>query len=77
MLSAAQFPLVTSTKVLRDGISEEVEVKIVHDQALDTLPSIATNTLETSNEVHAFIYCQCFPDQVLLIALAEEFSHGL
>ena len=76
-LSAAQFPLVASTKVFRYGISEEVEVKVIHNEAFDTLSSITTDTFQAGNEVHAFIHCECFPNQVFLVALTKEFAHGL
>ena len=74
-LCAAKLPFVSSTKILRDGISEEVQVEIVHDEALDSLSSFTTNAFKAGNEVHAFVHCQCFPDQILLVALTKEFAH--
>lgn len=41
------------------------------------LASLAINTLEARNEIHTLINCKRVPDQVLLIAHAEEFTHTI
>ena len=74
-LSTAEFSLVTATQVLTDGVLEEVQLECLHNQPFDPIPSLALDSFQTRDEVHTLIDSQHLPNQVLLVALSEEFAH--
>jgi len=58
-------------------VPKEVKFEGLHYKTFYTLATLAINTLEACNEIHTLINGKRVPDQVLLIAHTEEFTHTI